>query len=194
MDALTYSLFGKSFRGVNLGQLINTQNRKGMMVECEFKIGNNEFLVRRGMKPKVFETYKNGEIVDAKAADKDNQLFLEQNILKLSYKSFTQIVILGSSNFVPFMQLNTAGRRECVEDFLDIGVFSTMSIMAKERLRSLKDNQHSLDTEYGALFFKIDTLEDKIKQMNQRDEVEIEKYEEKIKTCRHDINLSLIHI
>ena len=188
LDALTYSLFGKSFRGVNLSQLINTQNKKGMLVECEFKIGNNEFLVRRGMKPKVFETYKNGEIVDAKAADKDNQLFLEQNILKLSYKSFTQIVILGSSNFVPFMQLNTAGRRECVEDFLDIGVFSTMSIMAKERLRSLKDNQHSLDTEYGALFFKIDTLEDKIKQMNQRDEVEIEKYEEKIKTCRHDIN------
>jgi len=115
-------------------------------------------------------------------------LFLEQNILKLSYKSFTQIVILGSSNFVPFMQLNTAGRRECVEDFLDIGVFSTMSIMAKERLRSLKDNQHALDTEYGSLFFKIDTLEDKIKQMNQRDEVEIEKYEEKIKTCRHDIS------
>ena len=187
LDALTYSLFGKSFRGVNLSQLINTQNKKGLLVECEFNIGNNSFLVRRGMKPKLFETFKNGEIIDAKAADKDNQAFLEQNILKLSFKSFTQIVILGSSNFVPFMQLNTAGRRECVEDFLDIGVFSTMSVMAKDRLRSLKDQQHTLDTDYGALFFKIDTLEDKIKQMNQRDEVEIEKYEEKIKTCRHDI-------
>jgi len=187
LDALTYSLFGKSFRGVNLGQLINTQNKKGMLVECEFNIGNNSFLVRRGMKPKVFETFKNGEIIDAKAADKDNQAYLESHILKLTYKSFTQIVILGSSNFIPFMQLNSAGRRECVEDFLDIGVFSTMSVIAKERLRGLKDQQHTLDTEYGSVFYKIDTLEDKIKSINQRDEAEIGKYEEKIEKCRGEI-------
>ena len=187
LDALTYSLFGKSFRGVNLGQLINTQNKKGMLVECEFNIGNNSFLVRRGMKPKVFETFKNGEIIDAKAADKDNQAYLESHILKLTYKSFTQIVILGSSNFIPFMQLNSAGRRECVEDFLDIGVFSTMSVIAKERLRGLKDQQHTLDTEYGSVFHKIDTLEDKIKSINQRDEAEIGKYEEKIEKCRGEI-------
>ena len=187
LDALTYSLFGKSFRGVNLGQLINTQNKKGMLVECEFNIGNNSFLVRRGMKPKVFETFKNGEIIDAKAADKDNQAYLESHILKLTYKSFTQIVILGSSNFIPFMQLNSAGRRECVEDFLDIGVFSTMSVIAKERLRGLKDQQQTLDTEYGSVFYKIDTLEDKIKSINQRDEAEIGKYEEKIEKCRGEI-------
>ena len=92
------------------------------------------------MKPKIFEVYKDGEQLENKAADRDTQTLLEQNILKLTYKSFTQIVILGSSNFVPFMQLTTAGRRECVEDFLDIKVFSTMSVIAKERLRGLKDN------------------------------------------------------
>ena len=96
-----------------------------MLVEVEFTIGNVEFRVVRGQKPKVFQIFKNGEELDAKASDKDNQLYLEQNILKLSYKSFTQVVILGSSNFVPFMQLTSMARRECVEDFLDIKVFST---------------------------------------------------------------------
>ena len=187
LDALTYSLFGKSFRGVNLGQLINTQNRKGMMVECEFKIGNNEFLVRRGMKPKVFETYKNGDIVDAKAADKDNQLFLEQNILKLSYKSFTQIVILGSSNFIPFMQLNTAGRRECVEDFLDIGVFSTMSVMAKERLRGLKEQLHSHKGDMSNLEYKKDVQGDRIKDLQCNTKDQIQSLEKEIEDCREEI-------
>ncbi len=181
LDALTYCLFGKSFRGVNIGQLINTQNKKGLLAEVEFKIGNNEFLVRRGMKPRLFEVFKNGDIIDSKAADKDNQAHLEQNILKLSFKSFTQIVILGSSNFVPFMQLNSAGRRECVEDFLDIKVFSTMALMARERLRTLKEQQNIKDSEYSALSFKIDTLEDKIKEMSQRDDAEIEKYEKQIR-------------
>ena len=142
LDALTYALFGKSFRGVNLTQLVNSQNKKALLVECEFNIGKDNFIVRRGMKPKVFEIFKNEEIIDSKAADKDNQNYLEQNILKLSFKSFTQIVILGSSNFVPFMQLNTVGRRDCVEDFLDIKVFSVMALMARERLRTLKEQQN----------------------------------------------------
>ena len=187
LDALTYSLFGKSFRGVNLSQLINTQNKKGMLVECEFKIGNNEFLVRRGMKPKVFETYKNGEIVDAKAADKDNQAYLENHILKLSYKSFTQIVILGSSNFIPFMQLNTAGRRECVEDFLDIGVFSTMSVMAKERLRGLKEQLHSHKGDMSNLEYKKDVQEDRIKDLQCNTKDQIQSLEKEIAECREEI-------
>ncbi len=138
LDALTYSLFNKPFRKVNLPQLINTQNKKGLMTEVEFSIGKNDYVVQRGMKPKRFQMFKNGEEIDAKAADKDNQAHLEQNILKLTYKSFTQVVILGSSNFIPFMQLASAGRRECVEDFLDIKVFSTMGVIAKERLRGFE--------------------------------------------------------
>ena len=188
LDALCYVLFAKSFRGVNLSQLINSQNKKGLLVECEFKIGKTSYLVRRGMKPRIFEVYRNGEIIDAKANDRENQQYLEQNILKLTYKSFTQIVILGSSNFVPFMQLNSSGRRECVEDFLDIKVFSTMATIAKERLRGTKEQQRILDIELSSLEFKIDTLQDKINDMNQRDVAEIGKYEEKIAECRHDIN------
>ena len=126
LDALCYALFNKPFRRINLPQLVNTQNKKGLVVSVSFSIGKSKFIVRRGMKPKLFEIFKDGELLESKAADRDNQTYLEQNILKLSYKSFTQIVILGSSNFVPFMQLPSAGRRECVEDFLDIKVFSTI--------------------------------------------------------------------
>jgi DNA repair exonuclease SbcCD ATPase subunit len=186
LDALTYSLFGKSFRGVNLSQLINTQNKKGLLVECEFNIGNNEFLVRRGMKPKIFEVYKNGEILDAKAADKDNQLFLEQNILKLSYKSFTQIVILGSSNFVPFMQLNTTGRRECVEDFLDIKVFSTMSLMAKERLRGLKETIREHAGDMSNLEYKIDLQQQRIRELEKNNDAAVKTLEDAIGASKEE--------
>ena len=191
LDALTYSLFGKSFRGVNLGQLVNTQNKKGLLVECEFSIGKNRFLVRRGQKPKLFEVYKNDELIDAKAADKDNQAFLENNILKLTYKSFTQIVILGSSNFVPFMQLNSAGRRDCVEDFLDIKVFSAMAMLAKDRLRALKERKSVVDMECDNLEWKIDTIEDKIKSMTQKDESAIEDYNAEIRD--HESQISRIN-
>ena len=145
------------------------------------------------MKPRVFETFKNGNFIDKQAADKDNQLHLEQNILKLTYKSFTQICVLGSSNFVPFMQLNSAGRRECVEDFLDIKVFSAMATIAKERLRGTKEQLRILDAEFSALEFKIDTLQDKIREMNQRDVAEINKYQDRIRECEHELaNLETI--
>ena len=181
LDALCYVLFGKSFRGVNLSQLLNTQNKKGLLVECEFNIGKNEYLVRRGMKPKVFEIYKNKEILDNTAADKDHQAHLESNILKLTFKSFTQIVILGSSNFVPFMQLNTAGRRECVEDFLDIKVFSTMSVMAKERLRGLKEQLRSLESDIDAHQFKVQVQQEKVDDIKSRDDKRVEELQESIK-------------
>lgn len=147
LDALTYGLFGKSFRAINLPQLINTQNGKHMLVEVVFSIGKTEYVVRRGMKPKVFEIYKDGNILDSRAADKDNQAYLEQSILKMTFKSFTQIVILGSSSFVPFMKLPAQIRRDCVEDFLDIKVFSTMQIVAKERLKAYKLESSRLDTD-----------------------------------------------
>ena len=189
LDALTYSLFGKSFRKVNLPQLINTQNKKGLVCEIEFSIGSNEFLVRRGMKPKVFEVYKNGEQLDNKAADKDTQAFLEQNILKLSYRSFTQIVILGSSNFMPFMQLPAAGRRECVEDFLDIGVFSTMSVIAKERLRGLKDRLRESKGDIGNLEYKIDLQEQRVRELEQQASANTKELEDKIAESMHIVEM-----
>ena len=165
LDALTYCLFNKPFRRINLPQLINTQNKKGLLTEVKFSIGKNVYIVRRGMKSKVFEVWKNGERLLAAAADKDNQQNLEQNILKLTYKSFTQIVILGSSNFIPFMQLPTAGRRECVEDFLDIKVFSVMSVIAKERLRGLKDSVLNIENDISNLGYKMDLQKDRVQEI-----------------------------
>ena len=180
LDALCYCLFNKPFRRINLPQLVNSQNKKGLLTELEFTIGSTDFKVVRGQKPKVFEVYKNGEQIDNKAADKDTQAYLEQNILKLSYKSFTQVVILGSSNFIPFMQLPSAGRRECVEDFLDIKVFSLMSGLAKERLRGLKDNGRVIVGDIGNLEYKIDLQEQRIKELETKTDSEIKTLQGKI--------------
>ena len=180
LDALCYSLFNKGFRSVRIPQLMNHQNQKALLVEIEFSIGKNEYLVRRGMKPKIFEIYKNGELFDKNAADKDTQSFLENSILKLSFKSFTQIVILGSSNFVPFMQLPSAGRRECVEDFLDIGVFSTMSVVAKERLRGLRNNTHMMDCNKDSIEYKINIQEQRINEIKEQSNSDIKELEDKI--------------
>ena len=187
LDGLCYGLFGKSFRGVNLSQLINTQNKKKMLVEVDFSSGNTDYMVRRGQKPKVLEVWRNGERLDNKAADKDTQAHLEQNILKLTFKSFTQIVILGSSNFIPFMQLNSAGRRECVEDFLDIKVFSTMSVMAKERLRGLKDQLRGLEQEIDAHEFRVQVQKDKLRDMEQRDDKQIDEQNDKLKSLGQEL-------
>ena len=197
LDALCYSLFGKSFRRVNLPQLINTQNKKGLLTEIEFTIGNNEFRVVRGIKPKVFEVYKNGKQLDNVAADRDTQTLLEQNILKLTYKSFTQICVLGSSNFVPFMQLPTVGRRECIEDFLDIKVFSTMSLIAKERLRGLKDNATRLKGDIGNLEYKIEIQKERIQELESQSDNNIKGLEEKIgkhKESLTDLSLELTNL
>ena len=175
LDVICYTLFNKPFRRVNLPLLINTQNKKGLLAEVVFRIGKDEFKVLRGQKPKIFKIFRNGEELDSKAADRDNQTFLEQNILKLTYKSFTQIVILGSSNFIPFMQLSSAGRRECVEDFLDIKVFSTMSVIAKERLRGLKDALHTLKGDIGNIEYKIDIQEQNIKTQEVRSQSDTDK-------------------
>ena len=187
LDALTYALFNKPFRKVNLPQLVNTQNKKGLYVEVEFNIGKDTFLICRGMKPKTFEIFKNGNIIDSKAADKDNQKYLEQNILKLNYKSFTQIVILGSSNFIPFMQLPVGGRREVVEDFLDIKVFSTMAIIAKERLRSLKEQLRGVEMEIDAHVFKLQVQQDKVRDMMKRDDKQVEELNTKMKKLGQEL-------
>ena len=187
LDALTYALFGKSFRKVNLPQLINSQNKKGLLTELEFTIGNTEFTVVRGMKPKVFEVYKNGEKLDNVAANKDMQSFLEQQILKVNYRSFCQIVILGSASFVPFMQLPSMARRECVEDFLDIKVFSTMAVIAKERLRSLKDNVKDLIHEIRLVEVKIDNQEQRVQELEKQSSADITNLSNKIEETQKEI-------
>lgn len=156
LDALTFSLFGKSYRGVNKPLLINSVNEKDCLVEIEFKIGNTSWKVVRGIKPTVFQIYKDGELLNSDAAAKDQQTWLERIVLKMNYKSFTQIVILGSSNFIPFMQLPAASRREVIEDLLDIKIFSSMNTVVKENIKSIKDEIRTLD-------YKTDNLEEKVK-------------------------------
>jgi DNA repair exonuclease SbcCD ATPase subunit len=166
LDALTFSLFGKSYRGVNKPLLINSVNEKDCLVEIEFKIGNTTWKVIRGIKPTIFQIYKDGELLNSDAASKDQQTWLERVVLKMNYKSFTQIVILGSSNFIPFMQLPAASRREVIEDLLDIKIFSSMNTVVKDKIKGNKDEIRSLD-------YKTENLEDKIKmQKNFIGEVE----------------------
>ncbi|WLW37226.1 recombination-related endonuclease [Synechococcus phage S-RS29] len=148
LDALCFGLFGKAFRKINKPQLVNSINEKGCKVEVTFSIGKDEYRVFRCIKPNVFELYKNNKLVDQDAATKDTQKYLEQSVLKLNFKSFTQVVILGSSTFVPFMQLTAAHRREVIEDLLDINIFSNMNGLLKDRIRAAqnqnKDCQHLL--------------------------------------------------
>jgi len=134
IEAIVFALFNKSFRKVNKNQLINSINEKDCKVDLEFSIGPKEYKIIRGLKPNIFEIWVDGQLLDQVAAASDQQKYLEQNILKLNYKSFTQIVILGSSTFVPFMQLPAAHRREIIEDLLDIRIFSTMNVILKDRI------------------------------------------------------------
>ena len=148
LDALCFALFNKPFRKIKRGQLVNSINEKSTKVELEFSIGKDDYRIFRGIKPNVFELYHNNKLIDQDAAVKDTQKYLEQTILKLNFKSFTQVVILGSSTFVPFMQLSAPHRREVIEDLLDINIFSNMNHLLKDRVRSAnsqnKDCAHML--------------------------------------------------
>ena len=134
LDALTFVLFGKPFRAVNKSQLINSVNQNGTEVEVEFSIGSKQYLVKRGIKKNFFEIYQDGKMLNQDASVRDYQEYLEKTILKLNYKSFTQIVILGSSSFVPFMQLKAGDRRAIIEDLLDIEIFSVMNHLLKQKV------------------------------------------------------------
>ena len=149
LDAIVFALYGKPFRKINKPQLINSINQKDMIVEIEFSTGTNQYTVRRGIKPGIFEIYKNGALIDQESATRDYQSYLEQNILNLNYKSFNQIVILGSATYVPFMELPAQARREIIEDLLDIQVFSTMNTLLKDKISlnkgAITDNAYQKD-------------------------------------------------
>ncbi len=187
LDALCYALFNKPFRTINLPQLINSSNKKGLLTEVHFSIGKTKYSVERGIKPKVFKIYKDGEQLDATAADKDNQAHLEQNILKMNMKTFIQVVILGSGNYMPFMQLSSSARRDCVEDFLDIKVFSTMSILAKERLKGLKDRGRELKGDISNLEYKLELQQDRIQEVEQQSISSVDDIQKSIETHKVSI-------
>ena len=159
LDALCFVLFGKPFRKINKPQLVNSVNAKGALVEIDFKIGSNSYRVIRGLKPGIFEIYHNDTMLSQTAAAKDYQEHLEKNILKLNYNSFTQVVILGSSTFVPFMQLPAHARREVIEDLLDIKIFSVMNVLLKTRMQENKELLKDLDYE-----LKLSTEKKEIQQ------------------------------
>lgn len=147
LDALCFGLFNKPFRNINKPQLVNSVNEKGLMVEVDFRVGKHVYMVRRGVKPNLFEIWRDGEMVDQDAALRDTQRYLEESILNLNYKSFTQIVILGSASFTPFMQLPAHIRREVIEDILDIQIFTTMNGLLKEQLTGLQGEIRDIEAE-----------------------------------------------
>ena len=188
LDALTFSLFNRPFRKVNKSQLINTVNEKDCVVELEFTIGATDWKVLRGMKPVRFEIYKNGNVMNQNAAVNDQQRWLEEHVLKLNYKSFTQIVILGSASFVPFMQLTAPNRREVIEDLLDIKIFSAMGLILKERVRGVNERLREISIKKNLLEEKIDMQNGFIQEIENTSKKDVKDKKDKIKSINEQID------
>ena len=194
LDALSFALFGKPHRNVKKNQLINSVNGKGALVEVEFETSGHKFKIARGIKPNIFEIYQNDKIIDQSANTRDYQKFLEQNILKLNHKSFHQIVVLGSSSFVPFMQLPQHHRREVIEDLLDVNIFSKMKSILKDRATDtkshFKDTKLLLDAEKSKIIYqqnhvnKLDSLNKAAMASKADDLLDLEK---DLKDCANDL-------
>ena len=180
LDALCFVLYGKAFRKINKNQLINTTNEKGTLVEIEFSVNQVEWKIERGIKPNTFKIWRNKEELDQKASANDQQKWLEQNVLKMNYKSFTQIVILGSSTFVPFMQLPTSSRREVVEDLLDIKIFSSMNVLIKDKIRGLREEIRTLELRKESLNDKVNMQKNFIEELENRSHLDIETKRDRI--------------
>jgi DNA repair exonuclease SbcCD ATPase subunit len=187
MDAITYALFNKSYRPINKPQLVNSVNDKNCVVEIEFKIGKTNWKIIRGQKPNVFEIHKNGKMLNQNHSAIEQQRWLEQNVLKMNYKSFTQIVILGNSNFTPFMQLTPASRREVIEELLDIKIFSSMNVVIKDKLKEIKDNIKILEIKRSTLSDKVDLQRNFIKGIEAEGNSVIESKRLKIDELRKEI-------
>jgi DNA repair exonuclease SbcCD ATPase subunit len=187
LDALTFVLFGKPYRNINIPQLVNSINEKGCLVEIEFSVGGSSYLVRRGVAPKVFEIHKNGTLVDVCANAKDYQKVLEEQILKFNQKSFCQVVILGSTNYIPFMKLTAADRRTIVESLLDISIFSTMNVLLKERSAALKEKIRDIDNGLTIIREKIEMQSKFISTLKIRSESIISEKQSAILTTEGEI-------
>jgi DNA repair exonuclease SbcCD ATPase subunit len=193
LDALTFSLFGKSFRGINKPQLVNSINERDCLVEVEFTIGTTQYKVRRGIKPNIFEIYRNGSLIDQTASTIDQQKWFEQTVLKMNYRAFTQIVIIGSSNFVPFMQLSPAHRREVIEDLLDIKIFSSMNSIIKEKIKTLKDDIRTLELKKESLKDKVQMQQNFIDELENRGKENIAQRQIKIESLLKESESYMTH-
>jgi DNA repair exonuclease SbcCD ATPase subunit len=180
LDALCFALFGKPFRNINKGQLVNSINQKNCMVEIKFSVSSVEYRIRRGIKPNLFEIYQNDVLMNQDSANRDYQKILEQQILRLNYKTFTQVVILGSASFVPFMQLPSTQRREVIEDILDIKIFSTMNQLLKEKAQETKDAINRTETEIKSAKDKVESQQAIIKTITEAKTSAIENIRTKI--------------
>jgi DNA repair exonuclease SbcCD ATPase subunit len=189
LDALTFSLFGKPFRKINKPQLVNSSNERDCLTEIEFLIGATQWKVVRGIKPNIFEIYRNNVLLDQSAAALDQQKWLEQTVLKMNYKSFTQIVILGSSTFVPFMQLSAANRREVIEDLLDIKIFSSMNVIIKDKIRSSKEEIRTLELKKENLKDKMKMQQNFIEELENRGNANINANKEKIANLDSEVGI-----
>ena len=189
LDALCFVLFNKPFRKINKPQLVNTTNEKDCLVEIEFTINSKNYLVRRGIKPNIFDIEVNGIALHKEADDRANQKILEENILKLNYRSFTQIVILGSSTFVPFMQLTTANRREVIEDLLDIKIFSSMNMIIKEKIRTVREDIKVLELKKESLFDKVKMQQEFIEELENRGNANINANKGKISKLDAEVGI-----
>ena len=187
LDALSFSLFGKAHRNINKAQLVNSINQKGCLVETEFTIGKSEFKIVRGIKPAKFEIWKNGEMINQASHNLEYQKVLEQNILKLNHKSFHQVVVLGSSSFIPFMQLQAGHRRDVIEDLLDIQVFSKMNNILREKISTLKDQFKDINHQLDLIDNKIETQKKYINDVKILTEQNIASKEKSIENSRKEI-------
>lgn len=187
LDALCFSLFNKAFRKITKNQLVNSTNEKDCLVEIEFSIGKTQWKVVRGIKPNIFEIYKNGSLLNQEASANDQQCWLEDHVLKLNFKSFTQIVILGSASYIPFMQLSTANRREIIEDLLDIKIFSSMNLIAKEKIKTLNSDLKEISLKEMMTEEKIEMQKEFIENIEKNGERNIKIKKEKIKEIENII-------
>ena len=192
LDALTFSLFGKPFRKINKSQLLNSVNEKDCVVEVELSINDVEWKVVRGIKPNIFKIYRDDNCLDQFANANDQQKWLEQNVLKMNYKSFTQIVILGSTNFVPFMQLTATNRREVIEDLLDIKIFSSMNNIIKDEIKIVRDEIRTLDLKKESLNDKVGMQENFIEELESRGKERIEEKRKKSKALGDEICVAML--
>lgn len=189
LDALTFVLYNKPFRKINKPQLVNSVNEKDCLVEIEFSIGSREYKVIRGIKPNIFEIWIDGNVQNQDAAQSDQQKKLEEGILKLNYKSFTQTVILGSATFVPFMQLTSANRRDIVEDLLDIKIFSTMNGILKDRVRSCNEVIREASIRKDMIEDKIEMQESFIKDIEKSGKERIDRKEKQVENLHKEVDV-----
>ena len=194
LDALSFALYNKPFRKVNKPQLLNSINKKDLIVELEFNIGPSMYKIVRGLKPNIFEVYQNNKLLSQDAASRDYQDILERQILKLNHKSFCQVIVLGSASFVPFMQLTAASRREVIEDLLDIQIFSTMNSLLKEKINTNNSTIMEVEYQYDLTSEKIKMQHEHIIALQKNNEEQIEKYRQELKQITDRIDAEKIQV